>query len=222
MVILWGVAGLLAGAGVHAANRWLARREGLQPSPPRWHLPGSVLSAGALCGLLAWQLGFGADLLVRSVWVAVLLQVAFFDLEHQLVLDRVLLPAGAAAIVCSVLLPGADPGWQPALVAGAGAGAVFALLAVAGRFVFRAEVMGMGDVKLALFMGAMLGKTVAVALMVGMLSALVPSVVLLARYGPKKARKMKIPFAPFLAVGSLTALFAGEPLLDAYLGLFGA
>jgi leader peptidase (prepilin peptidase) / N-methyltransferase len=62
---------------------------------------------------------------------------------------------------------------------------------------------------------------VAVALMVGMLSALVPSLLLFARYGPK-ARKMKIPFAPFLALGSLAALFAGEALLDAYLGLFGA
>jgi prepilin signal peptidase PulO-like enzyme (type II secretory pathway) len=67
----------------------------------------------------------------------------------------------------------------------------------------------------------MLGKTVAVALMVGMLSALLPSLLLFARYGPK-ARKMKIPFAPFLALGSLAALFAGEQLLDAYLSLFGA
>jgi prepilin signal peptidase PulO-like enzyme (type II secretory pathway) len=79
--------------------------------------------------------------------------------------------------------------------------------------------MGMGDVKLALFMGAMLGKTVAVALMFGMVSALVPSLYLLARHGTK-ARKMGIPFAPFLALGSLVALFWGEQLLDHYLSLF--
>ena len=70
-----------------------------------------------------------------------------------------------------------------------------------------------------IFMGAMLGKTVAVALMVGMVSALVPSVYLLARHGTK-ARKMGIPFAPFLALGSLVALFWGEQLLDRYLNLF--
>jgi leader peptidase (prepilin peptidase) / N-methyltransferase len=68
-------------------------------------------------------------------------------------------------------------------------------------------------------MGAMLGKTVAVALMLGMVAALVPSIFLLARHG-SKARKMGIPFAPFLAFGSLVALFAGEQLLDGYLSLF--
>src|ERR671937_66146 len=34
------------------------------------------------------------------------------------------------------------------------------------------------------------------------------------------ARKMAIPFGPFLAFGAIVALFAGEPVLDAYLGLF--
>ena len=56
-------------------------------------------------------------------------------------------------------------------------------------------------------------------LMVGMVAALVPSVVLLARHG-SAARKMGIPFAPFLAFGALVALFAGDALLDAYLGHF--
>jgi prepilin signal peptidase PulO-like enzyme (type II secretory pathway) len=54
--------------------------------------------------------------------------------------------------------------------------------------------------------------------MVGMVAALVPSVYLLARHG-SAARKMGIPFAPFLAFGSIVALFAGETLLDGYLGL---
>ena len=52
--------------------------------------------------------------------------------------------------------------------------------------------MGMGDVKLALLLGAMLGRTVPVALMVGMIAALVPSIVLFARHG-SKARKMGDP-----------------------------
>jgi leader peptidase (prepilin peptidase) / N-methyltransferase len=78
--------------------------------------------------------------------------------------------------------------------------------------------MGMGDVKLALLMGAALGKTVAVALMLGMVAALVPAVILLARHG-SKARKMGIPFGPFLALGSVVALFWGDALLNAYLAL---
>ena len=61
-------------------------------------------------------------------------------------------------------------------------------------------------------MGVALGRTVPVAL-------LVPSLVLLVRHGAK-ARKMAIPFAPFLALGSVVALFAGDALLDAYLSVF--
>jgi leader peptidase (prepilin peptidase)/N-methyltransferase len=79
--------------------------------------------------------------------------------------------------------------------------------------------MGMGDVKLALLLGAAVGWYAPVALMVGMLAALVPSAVLLARHG-SAARKMAIPFGPFLALGGIVALFAGEPLANAYLGLF--
>jgi leader peptidase (prepilin peptidase) / N-methyltransferase len=79
----------------------------------------------------------------------------------------------------------------------------------------------MGDVKLALLMGAMLGKAVGVALMLGMFAALVPGLYLLARHG-SAGRKMAIPFAPFLALGSIVALFAGEQLLDRYLTLLGA
>ena len=76
----------------------------------------------------------------------------------------------------------------------------------------------MGDVKLALLLGVMLGRTVPVAMMVGMLSAIVPSVVLFARHG-SAARKMRIPFGPFLAFGGIVALFAGTAILDAYLSL---
>jgi leader peptidase (prepilin peptidase) / N-methyltransferase len=65
----------------------------------------------------------------------------------------------------------------------------------------------------------MLGRTVPVALMIGMVAALVPSIVLLARHG-KAARKMGIPFAPFLALGGIVTLFWGDAILDAYLGNF--
>jgi leader peptidase (prepilin peptidase)/N-methyltransferase len=78
--------------------------------------------------------------------------------------------------------------------------------------------MGMGDVKLALLLGAMLGRNVAVAMMLGMLFALVPAAALAVRHG-SRVRKMEIPFAPFLALGAVVALFAGEPILDWYLGL---
>ena len=94
----------------------------------------------------------------------------------------------------------------------------------ASLFLFLALVayprgMGMGDVKLALLLGAGLGWPVSVGLMIGMVSALVASSVLFARYG-LAARKMAIPFGPFLAFGAIVALFVGQQLLDAYLSHF--
>ncbi len=77
----------------------------------------------------------------------------------------------------------------------------------------------MGDVKLALLIGALLGRTTPVGLMLGLLFALVPSAVLIARHGAR-ARRIAIPFAPFLAAGAIVALFAGEYILHAYLRTF--
>ncbi len=74
----------------------------------------------------------------------------------------------------------------------------------------------MGDVKLALLLGAMLGRTVPVAVLLGMITALLPAIVLFARHGAK-ARKMGVPLGPFLAIGAVVALFAGHPLLHLYL-----
>src|SRR5207247_11042890 len=91
----------------------------------------------------------------------------------------------------------------------------------ASGFLFTAALiypagMGMGDVKLALLMGAALGKTVPVALMAGMVAAMVPSLVLFARHG-STAPTMGRRFGPFLALGSVVALFWGHAILDAYL-----
>jgi leader peptidase (prepilin peptidase)/N-methyltransferase len=104
-----------------------------------------------------------------------------------------------------------SPEWA---IAGLGA-ALFLLIAALAY----PAGMGMGDVKLALLLGFELGRTVPVAMMVGLIAAIVPSAVLLARHG-SAARKMRIPFGPFLALGGIVALFWGDAILDAYRGLF--
>jgi leader peptidase (prepilin peptidase) / N-methyltransferase len=162
--------------------------------------------------IAACVLAFGLTLMaaLAAFFCAVLVAISAVDLEHRIVPNRIVLPATAVLLPAHTLV---DP--SPAWALGAFGASLFLFLAVLAY----PAGMGMGDVKLALFMGAMLGKTVAVALMLGMVAALVPSAFLLARHG-SKARKMGIPFAPFLAFGSLVALFAGEQLLDAYLSLF--
>jgi leader peptidase (prepilin peptidase)/N-methyltransferase len=131
------------------------------------------------------------------------------DLEHRIVPNRVVVPAAAVALLAQTALhPSVE--WTFA-----GFGASGFLLAAALAY---PNGMGMGDVKLALLLGVMLGRTVPVALMFGMLAALLPSFVLVARHGAS-ARRMGIPLAPFLALGGVVALFAGQGILDVYLAI---
>jgi leader peptidase (prepilin peptidase)/N-methyltransferase len=155
------------------------------------------------------KFGWSADALIGSFFCAVLVAVSATDLERRVIPNKIVLPAAAIVLVANTVVhPSVE--W---LVAGLGASGFLLLAALAYP-----GGMGMGDVKLALLLGVALGRTVPVALLVGMVAALVPSAVLLVKHG-NAARKMGIPFGPFLAVGGVVALFFGKSLLDSYLGL---
>jgi leader peptidase (prepilin peptidase)/N-methyltransferase len=148
---------------------------------------------------------------VAAVFAATLVVLSAIDAERRILPDLIVLPATAVILAAQIaLFPDRALEW---ILASLGA-ALFLFLAL----VAYPRGMGMGDVKLALLLGAGLGKAVTVGLMLGMLAALAGSSILFARHG-LGARKMFIPFGPFLAFGALVALFWGEALLDAYLGL---
>jgi leader peptidase (prepilin peptidase)/N-methyltransferase len=150
--------------------------------------------------------GLSVEAAVAAFFCAVLVAVSAIDLEHRIIPNRIVLPATVVVLVANTARD-LTPEWALAALGASGFLFAAALIYPAG--------MGMGDVKLALLMGAALGRTVSVALMVGMLAALIPGLVLMARHGAK-ARKMGIPFGPFLALGSVVALFWGAEILDAY------
>jgi leader peptidase (prepilin peptidase) / N-methyltransferase len=174
-----------------------------------WVYPAVELATALLVAGCILAFGVTAYAAVAAFFCAVLVVVSATDLAHRIIPNRVVLPGAAIVLVAQALLE-PSPEWALAALGASGFLLLAALAYPAG--------MGMGDVKLALLMGAMLGRTVPVALMLGMILALVPSVVLLARHGAA-ARKMGIPFGPFLALGSVIALFWGEALLDRYLAL---
>jgi prepilin signal peptidase PulO-like enzyme (type II secretory pathway) len=157
---------------------------------------------------LVW--GLSSEAVIASFFCAVLVAISVIDIERQVIPNRIVVPAAAVVLVAQTIR---EP-WLEWVLGGLGA-ALFLLLAVLAY----PRGMGMGDVKLALLIGFMVGAAVPVALMVAMLAALVPAAVLLAKHGGS-ARRMRIPFGPFLALGGTVALFAGEQILSAYLGLF--
>ncbi len=169
---------------------------------------GAGLALAALVVACFAVFGFSAEAVVNALGCAVLVAISVTDLERRIVPNRIVLPALVVALVVQTVL---DPSVEW-IVASLAAGAFYLVAAL----VYPAG-LGMGDVKLAAFLGAWLGAPVVVALFAGSLLTLIPAAVIIATQG-KGGRKVGIPFAPFLAAGGVIALFFGDAILDAWLG----
>jgi leader peptidase (prepilin peptidase) / N-methyltransferase len=178
-------------------------------APISWRYPAVELATAVLVAACFVRFGFSGEAFVAAYFCAVLVVLSAIDAERRILPDLIVLPSFALVLAAHIALqPERTVEWVAASL-GASLFLFLALLAYP-------KGMGMGDVKLALLLGAGLGASVVVGMMIGMLSALVYSTVLFVRHG-MAARKMAIPFGPFLAFGALVALFWGEGLLDAYL-----
>jgi leader peptidase (prepilin peptidase)/N-methyltransferase len=162
----------------------------------------AIVLARGLDWDLAWQLPLAAGLVA----------VAAIDLDHQIVPNKILLPAAVWGVVAAALVRLSD---LPELAAwGAGA---FAFLLVAA--LVQPAGMGMGDVKLAGVMGLYLGSSVLPALLVAFLAGSAYGIARMARQG-LAARKSGVPFAPFLAFGGIVGLMVGPELVELYTSNF--
>ena len=191
---------------------WLALRGKCRScgTPIGMVYPAVELVTALLIAASFLKFGWSGTSFVAAFFCATLVAVSATDLSHRIIPNVIVLPATVVVLVAMTALhPSVE--W---LLGALGAGLFLFLTILAYP-----KGMGMGDMKLALLLGAMLGRTVPVGLMIGMAAALVPSIVLLVRHG-MAARKMMIPFGPFLALGGLVALFFGDAILDAYLSTF--
>lgn len=211
--LLWAIVGAAAGLGVRWGSVRLARLEGLESGTRWWQKWGPpVLAAVVFAGFgYAFAGSFGV-LAVRSIFGLVLVQVVFFDFEHHLILDRVLFPAMGAALLAAIVGKPWWPGgeafgrpWLDAIVIGLAMGLVFLLLALLGGVIFKAEAMGFGDVKLATFMGLLLGWPYTfTAVFYGVILAAAGAVVFIITH---RSLKGTIAYGPYLAAGALLVLW---------------
>lgn len=151
-----------------------------------------------------------AEAAIGLVFITMLAIVTLTDFERRIIPNKVLL---AGVIVCIAIAAPTDPAGLPErAIAGVAAGGVFFLVALAYP-----AGMGLGDVKLAAAMGLFLGRAVGPAILAALMVSSAVGLALIARHGAG-ARKMAIPFGPFLALGGIVGLLAGDQLLDLYLG----
>lgn len=180
----------------------------ISPRYPLTELVTGLLWAATV--LVLWD--DGGEIALGLVFVTTLVIVTVTDLELRLIPNRVLLPAALAGLAIAAV---SDPGSLPERLAAAlAAGGLFFLAALAYP-----RGMGLGDVKLAATMGIFLGRNVAPAILVALLAGSAVGLVLLLQHG-SAARKQAIPFGPFLAIGGVVGLLAGNELVDWYLGTF--
>jgi leader peptidase (prepilin peptidase)/N-methyltransferase len=174
----------------------------LQPAQPYFGHPGITAFAATLLGFVAVaEAGFGARGMLDAAVCAVLVVLAVIDLERRVIPNVIVLPAAVLTLIAQIAI--APSKWLWYLGAALGAGLFFLVLFL----VFR-DGLGMGDVKLAVLIGAALGSHVLIGLVFGSLAASVVAVYLLGTKG-LAARKMTIAFGPYLAAGAIVVLLFG-------------
>ena len=142
--------------------------------------------------------GFDADTVVSVAVIIVLCVLSRYDLEQRRIPDRIVLPAWLAVLVANIALHPSR--WYEWVLASLGAAAFFFLFVL-----IRRGALGMGDVKLALLIGAALGEDVVTALIVGTLASAAVALMIIAREG-RAGAKRTIPLGPFLAAGAIAVI----------------
>jgi leader peptidase (prepilin peptidase) / N-methyltransferase len=159
----------------------------------------AVIAVAAFLSLLgAIRYGLHAETVVVVFTICTLVVISRHDLERRIIPNRIVVPAWIAILIAQLALhPHHLLAW---LASSFGAGLFFLVVLLAYP-----AGMGMGDVKLALLIGAALGFKVVGALFLGTLAAGIFAAVMLFKEG-SAARKSSIPLGPFLAAGAIVVL----------------
>lgn len=176
----------------------------------RWRQPVVVVLAGALGWLAHLCTGsWSAEPAGRASLV--FLAVAVIDLEHRLVLNRMLLAALPVLLLAQQLV--GKPVFGAALLGGLFGFGLFLALAL-----IRPGSMGMGDVKLAGVIGLTVGlPDLYLALLVGVVAGGLVGLFILIRSGFRRGQS--VAYAPYLVLGAWSALYLRADLLHVLGGI---
>lgn len=178
------------------------------------------LGTAALFAAMALRFPDEWSLPAFLVLAAACLAGSLIDLEHMLLPNRLVFPSLAMAGVALTVAAGIEGEWWPLVRGGIGAALASGFLLLIALLWPRGGAMGGGDIKLALLLGLCLGWLglghVALGMFLGFLLGSVGGVALMALRG--RTRKDHFAFGPFLAAGTLVAVWWGSQILDWYVG----
>jgi len=179
------------------------------------------LGTGLLFAAVAWWCGLAWQLPAFLYLAAIAVALSAIDLDVKRLPDAIVLPSYVVALALLLLPAVAEGRWLDLLhgvLTGLALFAFYFLLAV----IYPAG-MGFGDVKLSGVLGLYLGwvswPLAILATFAAFLLGSVVGVVVIVR--GKGGRKTKVPFGPFMLLGTFLALFFGQPVVDWYTSSIG-
>ena len=197
---------------------WLVLRGrcGFCGEPVSARYPAVELLTGVVFALHGLAFEPGPLMLVRLVFAAVLIVLAFIDIDHRILPDSMTLTGIPLGVLASLWLP---PGWRDSLIGIAIGGGSLWLIAEGYYRWRKVEGMGMGDVKMLAMIGAVLGwRAVVVTLVLSSCSGALVGAAMMTR--TKDGMRYALPFGTFLSLGALAASLVGEPLITWYLSFY--
>ena len=179
-----------------------------------WRYPFVELLTALLFAAVVHQFGLTPATLAYLGFVLALLAISFIDFDHLIIPDEITLPGIVIGLIASfwLPLPATFTHWDGALLGALVGGGLIALVGYVGRWVFKKEAMGGGDVKLMAMIGAFLGWQM-VFLTMFFASTVGAVIGIIMKF---KSGNEYIPFGPFLSLGAIIALFFGQQFLGWY------
>lgn len=193
--------------------------------------------------LVFWQIGFTPYLPVALVFAATMIALIFIDAEHMILPNVITYPMFVIALIIRIGFPlifennyfsdttygpiswlAGWPAWAMSLTgallgAFIGAGSLW-LVGAIWKALRGVDAMGLGDVKLLLGIGALLGWRLAVlTIFLGAFTGALAGILVVVK---QKQRDMQtqVPFGIFLGIGSIVAMLFGERMIEWYLSRF--
>ncbi len=183
---------------------------GCDAGPDRLALLAEV-ATGIAFYLLFLRFGPTPSLLLYSLYTSLLVMVFFIDWQHRLIPNRITYPGLILALLLTPLLSPVT--LSMTLLGMAIGGLSFGLLYAGGYLLYRQEVLGLGDVKLATMLGAMMGfPGIMAALLFGSFLGAVAAVALL--ISRRSSGRDFMPYGTALCLGAFAALLLDLPFLN--------
>ena len=154
-----------------------------------------------------------------------LIIIFVYDLKHYIIPDKIIYPAIATALVYNLISDfylnhlTIKPFNHSLFFSGISAAALASAFFLAIVLISRGKWMGMGDIKMAFFMGLFLCfPNILLALFSAFFIGAIIGLGLV--FSGKKTLKSEVPFGPFLVIGTFIAIFWGEKFINWYLNFF--